>query len=382
MVRGDGEDRQLPGGRLPGLRQPAGLTLLDRRLYLPKEWFTAAYRDRWQACAIPTDTTFQTKAQLAAAMVAAARQAGDLRARWLTCDEWYGRDPVFLDGVAATGLWYLAEVARDIQAWPLVEPATLAARARPQRWVPPRAASGKGRRRSRERLHPDSPPPLPVGALAAQLPPEAWHRCRILEGSKGPLVADFAALRAVATRDGLPGPEVWVLLRRPATDAPEAAEVKCYLCNAPAATPLDALVRVNGMRWPIESCFEESKGELGLDHYELRFWRGWHHHMTLVILAHHFLVRLQQQLGPREGGRARCGRSPAGRLPRSLGGLGDPDADPAAPSQPRRGAPTAARAPAPARVRSRGGTGAAALPAAPQGRRLPLAPQTHAPPPR
>ena len=86
-------------------------------------------------------------------MVAGARQAGDLRARWLTCDEWYGRDPVFLDGVAATGLWDVAAVARDIQVWPLVEPATLAARARPRRWVPPRAPSGKGRLRTRECLH-------------------------------------------------------------------------------------------------------------------------------------------------------------------------------------------------------------------------------------
>src|SRR6266446_5280173 len=55
------------------------------------------------------------------------------------------------------------------------------------------------------------------------------------------------------------------------------------------------------MRWPIETCFAEGKGELGMDHYELRFWRGWHHHMTLVILAHHFLVRWQQRLNQREG---------------------------------------------------------------------------------
>jgi SRSO17 transposase len=57
--------------------------------------------------------------------------------------------------------------------------------------------------------------------------------------------------------------------------------------------PLQALVWASGMRWPIERCFTEGKDELGLDHYECRFWRGWHHHMTLVILAHHFLVRLQ-----------------------------------------------------------------------------------------
>jgi SRSO17 transposase len=62
-------------------------------------------------------------------------------------------------------------------------------------------------------------------------------------------------------------------------------------------------VWVSGMRWPIEACFTEGKSEVGLDHYELRSWRGWHHHMTLVILAHFFLVRLQQRLKRREGGR-------------------------------------------------------------------------------
>jgi len=119
-------------------------------------------------------------------------------------------------------------------------------------------------------------------------------------------VADFVALRAVATRAGLPGPEVWVLLRRAVLEDPDAAPpLKIYLSCAPPQTPLAALVRVCGLRWSIERCFEEGKGELGLDHYELRFWRGWHHHMTLVILAHHFLVLLHHRVGQRGGGHSR-----------------------------------------------------------------------------
>src|SRR5205085_7073713 len=86
------------------------------------------------------------------------------------------------------------------------------------------------------------------------------------------------------------------------TAPPDLPDLKYYLSNAPAATPLATLVWVSGMRWPIESCFAEGKGEVGLDHYELRFWPGWHHHMTLVLLAHHFLVRLQQRLDQRGGG--------------------------------------------------------------------------------
>jgi hypothetical protein len=138
--------------------------------------------------------------------------------------------------------------------------------------------------------------------VAAQLPAEQWQRYRLLEGSKGPLVADFAAFRAVAVRHRLPGPEVWVLLRRTIPSPGEQPVYKYYLSQAPAETPLAELVRVSGMRWPIEACFEEGKEEVGLDQYELRFWRGWHHHMTLVILAHHFLVRLQRRLDQRGGG--------------------------------------------------------------------------------
>lgn len=351
-----------------GYASRRGYTLLDRRLYLPAPWFAEDHRELWQACAIPATVPFRTKAELAAEMVTRVRQERHLRARWLTCDEWYGRNPAFLDRVAATGLAYLAEVPHDTQVWPLRDPASQAARARPQRWVPPRSTSGKGRRPTRERLHPDSPPALRIDVLAQQLPADAWQRYRILEGSKGPLVADFAALRAVATRDGLPGPEIWVLVRRPVRDPADAAdppELKIYLSNAPADTPLAELVRVSGLRWPIESCFEESKGELGLDHYELRFWRGWHHHMTLVILAHHFLVRLQQRLGPREGGLPAASRALRRRvasrlartsgLPRQRHRPGPADTGAAAPPEPGRGALVAPRRapPAPAR-RSRG----------------------------
>jgi hypothetical protein len=219
----------------------------------------------------------------------------------VVCDEGYGDDPTMLDRFAAAGLWYLAEVPRDTQVWPLVEPTGQTLRPRPERWVPPQTPSRKGPVPQRARPHPDSPPKRPLDAYAAQIPLQRWQRYRVLEGSKGPLVADFVAVRAIAVRDKLPGPEVWALLRRKVDPESADSELKVYLSCAPVETPLAELVRVSGMRWPIEACFAEGNGELGLDHYELRFWRGWHHHMTMVILAHHFLVRLQQRLTPREG---------------------------------------------------------------------------------
>ena len=137
-------------------------------------------------------------------------------------------------------------------------------------------------------------------------------------GTYDTLIAEFVALRAVTTRQGMPGPEVWVLMRRAIVEPGAEVEVKVSLSNAPVETPLAELVRVSGLRWPIECCFKEGKSELGLDHYEVRSWPGWHHHMTLVVLAHHFLVRLQQRLNQRGGAfGAACPAARAGSSGRS-----------------------------------------------------------------
>jgi len=302
-----GKTDNCQAGVFLGYASRKGYTLLDRRLFLPEPWFDDAHGPLWRACRIPAEVVFQTKAELGAAMVEQMQARGDLPATWLVCDEWFGRNQALLDRIYAAGLWYLAAVPRTTQVWPLREPADgRRVRPRPLAWLPSRAASGKGRKATHERLHPQSPPAVPVETLAAQLARRRWRRYRVLEGRKGPIVADFVTLRVLASRrgyrEGLPGPEVWLLIRRPlpAPGQSEPSELKYYLSNAPADTPLAELIRVCGMRWPIECCFEEGKGQVGMDHYELRFWRGWYHHMTLVILAHHFLVRLRQRLMQRD----------------------------------------------------------------------------------
>ena len=149
-----------------------------------------------------------------------------------------------------------------------------------------------------------------------------WVRAVIKEGSQGPIVCDFAFLRVTESRGGLPAGELWLIIRRnlpapvPQVQVDDPSEVKYFFSNAPVSIPLAELVRVCGMRWPIacpggqarETIFEEAKGEVGMDHYEMRSWIGWHHHMLLVSLAQrpapfqgHFLVRLRiqfQELAP------------------------------------------------------------------------------------
>ena len=260
-----------------------GYTLVDRRLFLPEEWFTAAYRERRTRCGVPPDTTFQTRTALAWAMIDGLHARGALPVRWVTGDEQFGNTPALLDRIADAGLRYCMEVPHNVRVW----------RERPPTAVPP-ATGRKGRPFTRRRLAPGAPSPVRVDALATALPPAAWRPALIHEGSKGPLVAAVACLRAVAVRDGLPGPDVWVVLRR---GLGAGAELKAYLCNAPADIPETTLVWLLGMRWPVEQAIKEGKDELGLDHYEVRGWVGWHHHLTMTLLAHFFLMRLRCRLG-------------------------------------------------------------------------------------
>ncbi|MEA3344756.1 MAG: transposase, partial [Chloroflexota bacterium] len=199
-----------------------------------------------------------------------------LRFRWVTCDELYGRSTDFLDGVADLDRWYFAEVPHDTRVW----------KTHPETGVP--EWPGRGRHPTKERLLPGEPASQRVDDIAAALKPGDWHPYQIKEGSKGPMVAEFAFLRGVAVRDGLPGTDVWIVFRRSLGNDPE---LKVYLSNAPPDTPVTALVRVAGLRWPVETAIEES-----MDHYEVRSWLGWHHHMIECLLAHHFLVRCQKRL--------------------------------------------------------------------------------------
>ena len=263
-----------------GYASQQGRALLDRRLYLPQAWVEeAAYAERRAKCGVPKDITFQTKPALATEMIKAVHTVGTLPFRWLTCDEAFGRDTAFLDSVVDL-VWYFAEVPKDTRVW----------LKRPQVAVP--EWSGHGRKPTREQLVAGEPKADEVHIIAARLTSDKWTRHTIKEGSKGTIIADFAMLRVVAVRDGLPGPEVWLVFRRD----PATGEVKYFLSNAPMETDLATFAWVSGMRWPIETCFEDGKQEIGLGDYQVRSWKGWHHHMTLCILAHFFLVRIKLRL--------------------------------------------------------------------------------------
>jgi SRSO17 transposase len=226
---------------------------------------------------VPKGITFTTKPLLGWEMLHAVHQASPLRCRWVACAEAFGRDTALLDRSAGLGLWSWAAGPHAPRVWPQ----------RPATGLPP--WPGQGRPPRRVRLLGGEPEPTRVAELAARLPARCWRRRTITEGSKGPLVAHVARVRVIGVRQGVPGPAVWLVLRRHVL----TGELTTSLSTAPADTPLTTLVRLSGRRWPIETALEDGKPYLGRGDDEVRSWRGWPHHLTLVILAHFFLVRLR-----------------------------------------------------------------------------------------
>ena len=133
-----------------------------------------------------------------------------------------------------------------------------------------------------------------VAEVISDLEPGRWRRLSMGQGAKGPLVFDFVAVRVWAVRHGQAGGPIWVLARRSLEEKPE---LKYYVSNGDEQTPLEVLARVACTRHRVEEFLEDAKTYLGMAQYETRSWIGWHHHMSLVAMAHLFitLARLDLQ---------------------------------------------------------------------------------------
>ena len=229
---------------------PAGQALIDRALYLPTSWTDDPAR--CAAARIPAEVSFQTKPQLARVLLARALDAG-VRCAWVTADEVYGDNPGLRGWLEERGQPYVLAVGCD-------------------RRVPP--ADGRGPVQVKAQ----------VKALAERIGADRWVRISAGTGVKGDRFYDWA--RVPLADPGRDGFGRWLLVRRSLTDA----ELAFYLCWGPAGTALAGLVAVAGTRWSIECGFQQAKGEVGLDHYEVRRWPGWYRHITLAMLAHAFLA--------------------------------------------------------------------------------------------
>lgn len=255
---------------------PGGTALLDAQLFLTEEW--AADKARRKKTHVPPDVKFQTKPQIAAEMIRRALANGKVHFDWITADELYGSNGEFLDALEAMHLRYVVEVRKNTVVW-TVDPATL-----------PGAFPGPKRRRkmgSYKYAEVKS-----VEEVAAGLPAEAWHFLLLREGSKGPLVYEFAAVRVWAMRHYKPGPPIWLLLRR----TTEKTDLKYYVSNADAGTPWTQIGLAGSTRWRVEENLEDGKMHLGMADYEGRSWSSWHHHMAMVALAHLYVTLTKRDM--------------------------------------------------------------------------------------
>ena len=223
-----------------GYVSPRGRALLDRELYLPKEWADDVARR--QGAGVPKSVSFDTKLVLARRMIDRAMAAG-VPATWVTADAVYGSDYRFRFALENRGLGYVVGVRTDFCVW-------------------------VGFRQVR------------VKSLLPEVPATAWHRLSCGAGAKGPRTYDWAV-----TRINSLDPESyarWLLIRRNVSDP---TDVAYFACGGPPGTTLTELVRIAGLRWAVEECFELGKGDCGLDEYEVRSWTGWYRHVTLSLFA-------------------------------------------------------------------------------------------------
>jgi SRSO17 transposase len=258
---------------------PGGAALRDHGLYLPETWCedTQACHDRRAKVHIPERVAFQTKPEIAAGLIRLAAALGVVALDWITADEEYGRNGDFLDELEALGHRYVVEVPVSTTVW-TEDPAAC---------VPPYGGRGP------VPTQPSRASVRSVAAVASALPPEGWRTLQVRQGAKGPLVFAFAAVRVWAVRHGAAGPPIWLLVRRSLEATPE---IKYYVSNGDAATPLGVLAQVACTRHEVEEYFEDAKSYLGLAQYETRSWIGWHHHMSLVAIAHLFITLTRRDL--------------------------------------------------------------------------------------
>ena len=249
---------------------PGGYAPLDRRLYLPEGW--AADAGRRKKCHVPEDVAFQESWRIAVDLLERCRKG--LPHAWVSGDDEMGRPARFRGWLRRHGERYVLDVpcntnVRDLECR-----------------RPPRRHAGRGRKRE--------VPFRRADAWAARQPEARWTRLTVRDGERGPLRVDAITVRVRTKEERRVGPEERLVVTRTVEAKPR---IHYSLSNAGPEVPLSELVGVRSRRHRIEEVFGAAKGEVGLGQYEVRSWVGWHHHMTLSLLALWFLILERMRVG-------------------------------------------------------------------------------------
>jgi len=249
---------------------------LGRRLYLPQEWAKSAARRR--KCHVPRGVCFAEKWQLGLKLIEQARQVPH---GWIVADDEFGRVSQLRSKLRGRRRRYVMDV-----------PCNTLVRMREDGPAVKRGNSSKKKRGRRRQ-----PPWVRVDAWTAQQPASRWQQIEVRAGEKGPLVVEV--LHAPVETKGKGKPKERLTVIRTVEAQPKTHYT---LSNAADSLPVEELVWAHDDRHRIEEMFELGNSEVGLDHYEVRSWVGWHHHMTLSLLALWFLVQERQRVGEKNTG--------------------------------------------------------------------------------
>ena len=226
-----------------------GYGIVERELYLPKNWFDDAHAELREKCDIPKDKVFRTKNEIALELLRSAADSGNFNVKWIGCDAAFGCDHSFIDSLPK-GTWYFAGIKST----------ELVFLARPERKVPEQQATGRPPKHG----VPESEPVQVITIAEDESIP--WENVALFEGSKGTVFADVKYLRCVSCRAATsyrqypyPCDDIWLYIRRY-----ENNDIKYFISNAPADIRVEELHEAATLRWPIEQCFEECKSYLGM----------------------------------------------------------------------------------------------------------------------
>ena len=262
-------------------------TCLSAQLYMPESWTQSS--DRMERADVPQGTTFQTKTQIALALLHAAKKRGAPKLP-VVADAGFGDSSEFRDAIVAMGFHYVVAVSSQMNVWPPgatpFVPGHTGNRGRPATRV--RDASGAA--------------PIRIDKLAVQL----WEQGQFRQytwrqSSRGPLRGDFCAVRVHSaerrTKGKSAGAVIWLVVER---DPAQKTGFRYYLSSLPSTTSVKTLIRLGKIRWRIERDYQDMKQKLGLDQYEGRTWGGFHRHFAMVALVHAFLSLYRESFSPSE----------------------------------------------------------------------------------
>jgi SRSO17 transposase len=258
-------------------------TLLAGELFLPQEW--SDDRQRCRAAGIPDEMVHRPKWEISLELRDWA-VANGVRFEWVTNDEGYGEVPAFHFGMDDRGQRYVAEVPCIFHGW-MRRPAVLQKQHR--------SPHKRGAKPRYPRLKVKNSPTIEARNMVTYCEgfrEQSWEKFHIKDSTLGPVVWEAKAAPIYLKRDGLPTWPHWLIVARNMLDPDE---VKYFVSNAPAGTPLEVMLHVAFQRYHVERCFEEEKGELGMDHFEVRNYTSLKRHLLLTAVSHLFLAKVRQK---------------------------------------------------------------------------------------